>query len=103
MHAGGVDDDEYQADQRGEDQVDRRGDQLLNVGPHLLQFAQGLAAALVFEERVGQFQGVAYAIGIDSRANLLCDQVDAVVLEVLGHARNERYEHRRRKQTADAA
>src|ERR1035437_10209059 len=30
VHARGVDDDEYQADQRGEDQVDRHGDQLLD-------------------------------------------------------------------------
>jgi hypothetical protein len=98
VHAGGVDDHEYQADQRGEDQVDRHVDQLLHVGPHLLQFAQRLAGALVFEERVGQFQGVAYAIGIEPRAHLLGDQVDEVVLEVLGHARNERHEHRRRQQ-----
>ena len=102
MHASGVEDHEDQADQRGEDQVHGHGDQLLHVGSHFLQLAQGLAAALVFEERVGQFERVAYAVGIDARAHLLGDQVDAVVLEILGDARNERDAHRRRQQSADA-
>ena len=42
------------------------GDEFLHVGPHLLQFAQRLAAALVFKQRVRQFERVADAVGIDA-------------------------------------
>ena len=98
-----VDHHEDHADQRGEDQIDRHVDQLLHVGSDLLQFAQRLAAALVFEQRVGQFQRVPDAVGIDARADLLGDQVDEVVLEILGDARDERDAHGRRQQHADAA
>jgi hypothetical protein len=34
---------------------------------------------------------VAYAVGIKACAHLLRDQIDAVVLEILGHARHEGY------------
>ena len=68
VHARRVDHDEHQADQRGEHQVDGNGDQLLDVGADLLQFAQRLAAALVFEQRVGQFERMPDAVGIDARA-----------------------------------
>ena len=76
-------------DQGREQHVDRGRDQLLHVGADLLQLAQRLAAALVLEHLVGQVQGVADAVGVDLRAQPLRDHVDEVVLEVLGHARDE--------------
>ena len=78
-------------------------DQLLDVGAHLLQLAERLAAALILEHRVGQLQRVADAVGVELRAQPLGDDVDVVVLEVLGDARDERDADRRAEQQADAA
>ena len=78
-------------------------DQLLDVGAHLLQLAERLAAALVLEHRVGQLERVPDAVGVELRAQPLRDDVDEVVLEVLGDARDERHADRRRQQQADAA
>ena len=77
-------------------------DQLLDVGAHLLQLAERLAAALILEHRVGQLERVADAVGVELRAEPLRDDVDVVVLEVLGHARDERDADRRAEQQADA-
>ena len=67
MHAERVDHDEDDADERGEQDVDRDGDQLLDVGPHLLQLAERFAAALILEDRVGQLQRVPDAVGVELR------------------------------------
>jgi hypothetical protein len=75
----------------------------LHVDPYLLQLAQSLAAALVFKQGVRQFQRMADAIGIDASAYLLGDQVDVVILEVLGYAGDEGDSHGGRQQKADAA
>ena len=61
----GVDHHEDDADQRGEHHVDGRRDELLDVGAHLLQLAERLAAALVLEHRVGQLERVADAVGVE--------------------------------------
>ena len=79
------------------------GDQLLDVGAHLLQPAERLAAALILEHRIGQLQRVPDAVRVELRAEPLGDDVDVVVLEVLGHARDERDADRRAEQQADAA
>ena len=70
-------------------------DQLLDVGAHLLQLAERLAAALVLEDRIGQLERVADAVGVELRAQPLRDDVDEVVLEVLRDARDERDADRR--------
>src|ERR1019366_9657890 len=44
---------EDHADHRGEQQVHRNGNQLLDIRTNLLQFAESLAAALIFEEGIG--------------------------------------------------
>jgi hypothetical protein len=98
----GVDRHEHDAHQGGEHGVDGRGDELFHVRADLLQLAQRLAAALVLEHRVGQLQGVADAVRVDLRPQALRDHVDEVVLEVLGHARDEGHAHRRRQQQAHA-
>ena len=90
VHAEGVDHHEDDADQRGEQHVDRGRDQLLDVGAHLLQPAERLAAALILEHRIGQLERVADAVRVELRAEPLGDDVDVVVLEVLGDARDER-------------
>ena len=77
--------------------------ELLDVGPHLLELAERFAAALILEDGVGQLQRVADAVGVELSAKPLRDQVDVVVLEVLGDARDEGHAHRRRQQQADAA
>ena len=103
MHPRRINHHEHQADQSGEHHVHRRGDEFLHVRSDFLQLAQRLAAALVFKQRVGQFERVPDAVGVDARAHLLRDQVDEVILEVLGHAGYERDAHRRAQQQADAA
>ena len=103
MHLRRVDHDEDHADHRGEQQVHGDGDELLDVGADLLQLAQRLAAALVLELRVGQFERVADAVGVDPRADLLGDQVDVVVLKVLGDAGDEGHADRRAQQERYAA
>ena len=89
VHAPGVDHHEDDADERREQDVDRRRDQLLDVGAHLLQLAERLAAPLVLEHRVRQLQRVLDAVRVEPRAQALGDDVDEVVLEVLGDARDE--------------
>ena len=103
VDAPGVDHHEDDADQRREQHVDRRGDQLLDVGADLLQLAQRLAAALVLEHRVGEIQRVLDAVRVEPRPEALGDDVDEVVLEVLGDARDERDADRGGQQQADAA
>jgi len=103
VHREGVDDDEDHSDDGGEEDVHRRADQLLDVGADLLQLAEGLAAALVLEDRVRQRQRVPDAVGIDPRSEPLDDDVDEVVLEVLRHAADERRSHGEQQEEADAA
>src|SRR5471030_2903706 len=103
VHARCVDHHKYQADQRSEHRVHGCGNKLLHVDPYLLQLAQSLAAALVFKQRVRQFERVADAIGINARADLLGDQVDVVILEVFGYAGDEGHPHGGCQQKADAA
>ena len=93
MHFGRVDHDEDDADDGGEEQVHGDGDQLFDIGADFLQHAEGFAAALVFELGVGKFERVADAVGVDAGADLLGDQVDVVVLEILGDARDEGHAH----------
>ena len=49
MYLRRIDHHEDHADHGGEQQVDCDGDQLLDIGTNLLQFAQRFAAALIFE------------------------------------------------------
>ena len=100
VHREGVDHHEDDADERREEHVDRRRDQPLDVGPHLLQLAERFAAALIFEHRVRQLERMADAVGVELGAKPLRDQVDVVVLEVLGHARDERHADRGGEQHA---
>ena len=86
----GVDDDEDDADQgRGRAMLMAAEIELLDVGAHLLELAEGLAAPLVLEELVGQVERVPDPVGVEPRAEPLGDDVDEVVLEVLGHAGDE--------------
>ena len=78
-------------------------DELLDVGAHLLQDAERLAAALVLEDAIRQVERVAHAVGVELRAQPLRDDVDEVVLKVLGHARDERHADRGQQQQAHAA
>ena len=80
-----------------------RRDELLDVGAHLLQLAERFAAALILEHRVGQLERMPDAVGVELRAEPLGDDVDVVVLEVLGDARDERHADRGAEQQADAA
>src|SRR5436190_3707671 len=91
MNAPGVDHDKDNADQRGEEQVDRDVDELLYVGSHFLKLAQSLSASLIFELRIRKLQRMPDTVGIEPRSHLLCDQIDEVVLEVLRHTRNKRH------------
>ena len=97
-----IDHHEHQADERSENQIDRRGDELLHIGADLLQLAQRLAAALVFEEGVRQFQRMTDAVGVNARTHLLCDQVHEIILKVLCDPGNERDSDCSREQPANA-
>ena len=88
---------------RGEDHVDERRDELLGVGPNLLELAQRLAAPLVLEDLEGQGQRVANSVGVELRAQPLRYNVDEVVLEVLGHAGDERDTNGHREEERDSA
>jgi len=103
VHAPRVHHHEHDADHRGEEDVDGGRNQFLDVRPHLLQLAERFAAALVLEDRVGQFEGVPDAVRVDLRAEPLRDDVDEVILEILGNPRDERHAHGREQQEADAA
>ena len=103
MDAERIDDDEDDADQWGKEHVDRDRDQLFDVGAHLLQLAKRFAAALVFEHGVRQVERVADAVSVDLRPEPLGDDVDDVVLEVLGHTRDKSDANRCRQEHADAA
>ena len=85
-----VDGHEDQADQGDEHHVHEVRDQHLRVGPRLLHLLQDLPRALVLEDGVGKGEGVGDAPLVQLRADALGDDVDEVVLEVLGDARDER-------------
>src|SRR5204862_6953965 len=76
-------DDEHDADESRENQIDRQRDELLDIGPHLLELAECLAAALVLEDGVGQLEGVSDPIRVHLGSYPLDDDVDVVILEVL--------------------
>ena len=94
---------EHDADERREEDVDDADDQLLDVGAHLLKLAECFAAALIFEDRIRQLERVADAVRVELRAQALCDQVDVVVLKILGDARDERHANRGAEQQRHAA
>src|SRR5439155_25401369 len=98
----GVDHDEDHADERDEQNVDGGANQALDVGPNLLKLAQGFAASLIFERRIGQLKRMPHAVGIDPGAEALRDDVGEVVLKVFGDAGDERNTHSRRQQKAHA-
>ena len=98
-----IDHHENNADERYEKDVDRDIDQPLDVGPNFLEFTECLAAALVFKDRIRQFQRVANAVGIDLRTQPLRDDIREIVLEVFRHSRDERHTHRCAQQKADTA
>ncbi len=102
VDAEGVDHHEDDADERGEQHVDRCRDQALDVGADLLEPAERFAAALVLEHRIRQLERVLDAVRVQLGAQPLRDDVDVVVLEVLGHARDERDADRRGEEQADA-
>ena len=99
----GVDHHEDQADDRGEDHIDERRDELLGVGPDLLELAEGLAAALVLEDLEWQGQRVPNSVGVELCAQPLRYNVYEVVLEVLGHAGDERDTNGHREEERDSA
>lgn len=103
VHIKGVDHDEDDANQGAKQYVDEDLDELLDVGAHLLQFAERFAAALIFEDLVREAQRMADAVGVHSRAELLRDSVDDVVLNVLRDAGDEGHADRRAEQERDAA
>ena len=84
MHRQRIDHHEYHPNQRRENQVDRQRDEPLDVLSHLLKLAEGLAAALILEDGVRQLQRVANAVRVHLGAHSLHDDVDVVVLKILG-------------------
>jgi hypothetical protein len=78
-----VDHHEHDSDQGREEDVDSGGDELLDVGTHLLEFAESLAAPLVLEDRVGELEGVADPVGVDLGGRRISKKKNVVVLEVI--------------------
>ena len=76
-------------DQGGEDDIDRSDSQLLDVGAHFLKLAERLAATLILEDAVRQFQGVPQAVAVYLSAHPLHNDVDEIVLEILRDARHK--------------
>ena len=74
----------------------------LDVGPHLLQFAERLPAALIFEHLVRQLKRMAQSIGIDLRPQSLCDGIDIIILKILRHAGDKGSSHRRQEEKRTA-
>ena len=103
VHLKRVDHNEDHTDQCREEDVDHRRDEFLDVRADLLQFPQCFAAALILEKRVGQFQRMANAVGVHARPHLLCDEVHAIVLKILGDSRHEGDANGRGQQQAHAA
>jgi len=89
MHGERVHDDEHHADQTREEDVHERGDEALRVGPDLLKLAECFAAALVLEDLKGEGQRMPDPIGVQLCAQPLRYDIDEVVLEILGDARDE--------------
>src|SRR5881409_523281 len=86
--------DEDNTHQRNEKNVDDGIRQTLHIGADFLELAKRFPAALIFEDRIWQLERVADSVGINLSAEPLGDDVDVVVLEILGYARNERYTYR---------
>lgn len=98
MDADGVQCDKHDAYECGEDNIDKSRDQAFNIRSHFLKFAQGLSAALILKYGVRQLERMREAIGIDLRAQFLCDGVDVVILEILCHAGDKSDANRRPQQ-----
>ena len=98
MNSHRVDHDEQDADQRDEQNIDDGVRQPLDIRANLLKFAERFAAALIFEDRIWQLERVPHAIRVDLRAGPLRDDVDVVILKILGNSRNERCSHGRGQQ-----
>jgi len=102
VHRKRVEDDEHDADQSRENEIDRQRDEFLDVGPHFLELAQRLAASLVLKDGIRQLQRVPDAVRIHLGAHTLDDDVDVIVLEVLGDARHESDAHCHQQQRSRA-
>src|SRR5262245_66241238 len=101
MDAQRVDHHKYNADERDEQNVHDRVRETLDVGADFLKFAERFAAALIFENAVGELERMANPIGINLRPEPLRNDVDVVVLEVLCHSRYERDADGSGKQQSD--
>src|SRR5262245_27990307 len=89
---------EQDAYKRDEENIDDRIGQALDIRSHFLELPQSFAAALVFEYAVRQLERMADAIGVDLCAKPLCDDVDVVILKILGDPRDERHAYSGRQQ-----
>src|SRR5438105_3463709 len=102
MDAERVDHHEHNADQRDKENVDERVKEFLDVLTNLLELAERLAAALIFEDGVRKFERVADAVGVDLGTESLSDDVQEVVLEIFGHAGDEGYTYCSQEKESDA-
>ena len=77
---------EYDAHDDRKQHIDESGNELLCVGAHLLQDAQGLATALVFKLLIRQSHGVLQPIGENGGPEFLSDEVEEIILKCFGDA-----------------
>ena len=89
MHAEGIDHHKNDADQRCEQNINRGIQQPLDIRSDFLQFAERFSAALVFEHGVGKLERVPDAVGINLGSHSLRNDVQVVVLKVLGYTRDK--------------
>jgi len=69
----------------------------------LPEFAERLAAPLILEDGVRQLEGMADAVRVELGPETLRDDVDEIVLEVLGDSRDERDTDGSAEEQADTA
>ena len=86
MYAGSDGTYEYYAHKCREQHIHKGTHEFFGVGAHLLQNGQGLAAALVFKLLVGEAHSVLQPISEHTGTKFLGDDVQEIVLEILGDA-----------------
>ena len=94
----GVDCHEDNANERGEEDIDKSANKSFDIGADFLKAAKRFAATLIFEQGVRQRERPFDASRIEFGAGLLGDDVDVIILEILGNSRDEGYEHREGQQ-----
>src|SRR5438045_3221679 len=86
-----IDKNENNADNDTEQDVDKIDHEFFNVGAYFSKDRQCLTAALIFKLLIRQFHRMLESVGENFGAEFLDDNLQEIVLEILGDPADHRY------------